>query len=67
MIHFTYLFMLFFSAGLKSLYNEKILPLEEQYLFHELCMPKLQNPDFDAKPTVLLIGQYSTGKTTFIK
>jgi septin family protein len=25
------------------------------------------NSDFDAKPTVMLLGQYSTGKTTFIK
>jgi septin family protein len=23
--------------------------------------------DFDAKPMVMLLGQYSTGKTTFIK
>jgi EH domain-containing protein 1 len=23
--------------------------------------------DFDAKPSVMLLGQYSTGKTTFIK
>lgn len=23
--------------------------------------------DFDAKPSVLLLGQYSTGKTTFVK
>jgi EH domain-containing protein 1 len=23
--------------------------------------------DFDAKPQVMLLGQYSTGKTTFIK
>jgi len=25
------------------------------------------NSDFDAKPMILLLGQYSTGKTTFIK
>lgn len=25
------------------------------------------NSDFDAKPMVMLLGQYSTGKTTFIK
>ena len=24
-------------------------------------------PDFDAKPMVLLVGQYSVGKTTFIR
>jgi EH domain-containing protein 1 len=25
------------------------------------------DPDFDAKPMILLVGQYSTGKTTFIR
>ncbi|GMN51665.1 hypothetical protein TIFTF001_020808 [Ficus carica] len=28
---------------------------------------KMTNSDFDAKPMVMLLGQYSTGKTTFIK
>ncbi|CAH8328824.1 unnamed protein product [Eruca vesicaria subsp. sativa] len=28
---------------------------------------KKTNSDFDAKPIVMLLGQYSTGKTTFIK
>ncbi|KAG0468362.1 hypothetical protein HPP92_017690 [Vanilla planifolia] len=28
---------------------------------------KKTNSDFDAKPMVMLLGQYSTGKTTFIK
>ena len=27
----------------------------------------LEDPDFDGKPLVMLIGQYSTGKTTFIR
>lgn len=27
----------------------------------------LEDPDFDAKPMILLVGQYSTGKTTFIR
>lgn len=27
----------------------------------------LDDPDFDAKPMILLVGQYSTGKTTFIR
>lgn len=30
-----------------------------------LCLQT--NSDFDAKPMVMLLGQYSTGKTTFIK
>jgi len=27
----------------------------------------MDDADFDAKPMILLVGQYSTGKTTFIK
>ncbi|CAG2118529.1 unnamed protein product, partial [Medioppia subpectinata] len=53
--------------GLKRIYKSKILPLEEHYLFHEFHSPPLEDADFDAKPMVLLVGQYSTGKTTFIK
>lgn len=33
-----------------------------------LCRsPLLSEGDFEAKPSVLLLGQYSTGKSTFIK
>ena len=53
--------------GLKKLYKTKLLPLEEAYMFHDFHSPKLDDPDFDAKPMILLIGQYSTGKTTFIR
>ncbi|XP_046669543.1 EH domain-containing protein 3 isoform X4 [Homalodisca vitripennis] len=53
--------------GLKKIYRTKLLPLEEAYQFHDFHSPKLEDPDFDAKPMILLVGQYSTGKTTFIK
>lgn len=53
--------------GLKKIYKLKILPLEEHYLFHEFHSPPLNDADFEAKPMILLVGQYSTGKTTFIK
>jgi hypothetical protein len=53
--------------GLKSIYKQKLLPLESYYQFHEFHSPKLEDPDFDARPMILLVGQYSTGKTTFIK
>lgn len=53
--------------GLKRLYRQKILPLEEHYMFHDFHSPPLEDADFDAKPMILLVGQYSTGKTTFIK
>lgn len=52
---------------LKKIYRSKLLPLEEHYQFHDYHSPKLEDPDFDAKPMILLVGQYSTGKTTFIR
>ncbi|KAG8223904.1 hypothetical protein J437_LFUL001984 [Ladona fulva] len=53
--------------GLKQIYKTKLLPLEQHYLFHDFHSPQLDDPDFDAKPMILLVGQYSTGKTTFIR
>lgn len=53
--------------GLKDIYKRKLLPLEEHYLFHEFHSPPLNDADFEAKPMILLVGQYSTGKTTFIR
>lgn len=53
--------------GLKKIYKSKILPLEEHYLFHDFHSPPLDDPDFESKPMILLVGQYSTGKTTFIR
>ncbi|CAH1402016.1 unnamed protein product [Nezara viridula] len=53
--------------GLKRIYKQKLLPLELAYQFHDFHSPQLDEPDFDAKPMILLVGQYSTGKTTFIK
>ncbi|KAM6965043.1 EH domain-containing protein 3 [Aplochiton taeniatus] len=55
------------SEGLKKLYRTKLLPLEEHYRFHEFHSPALEDADFDNKPMVLLVGQYSTGKTSFIR
>ncbi|KAL1131445.1 hypothetical protein AAG570_011062 [Ranatra chinensis] len=53
--------------GLKDVYRNKLLPLEESYYFHEFHSPRLTDGDFDAKPMVLFIGQYSTGKTSLIR
>ena len=53
--------------GLKKVYKTKILPLEQNYFFHDFHSPALDDPDFDARPMILLVGQYSTGKTTFIR
>ncbi|EIE18740.1 hypothetical protein COCSUDRAFT_38543 [Coccomyxa subellipsoidea C-169] len=53
--------------GLKLIYFTKIRPLEEMYKFGAFFSSYLNESDFYAKPSVLLLGQYSTGKTTFIK
>ncbi|KAG9159983.1 hypothetical protein Leryth_005719 [Lithospermum erythrorhizon] len=53
--------------GLKKLYLQNLKPLEVTYHFNDFVTPLLTNSDFDAKPMVMLLGQYSTGKTTFIK
>ena len=45
----------------------QIRPLEEAYKFGNFFSSLLTESDFEAKPSVLLLGQYSTGKTTFIK
>eukprot|EP00730_Choanoeca_flexa_P016533 TRINITY_DN7837_c0_g1_i3.p1 TRINITY_DN7837_c0_g1~~TRINITY_DN7837_c0_g1_i3.p1 ORF type:complete len:581 (+),score=161.90 TRINITY_DN7837_c0_g1_i3:79-1821(+) len=59
----------FFSAvdGLKKLYKERIKPVEEMYKFRAMNSAELTDADFDAKPQVLLLGQYSVGKTSFIQ
>ena len=53
--------------SLKRAYRLRLLPLEEAYEFGAFHSPPLSDADFDAKPMVLLVGQYSTGKTTFIR
>lgn len=53
--------------GLKQAYTNKLLPLEKHFLFHKFHSPQLNTADFDSVPLVLIIGQYSTGKTSFIK
>ena len=53
--------------GLKRLYNSKIRPLEQAYNYEYFHSPLLEKSDFDAAPIVLLLGQYSVGKTSFIR
>ena len=55
------------GQGLKEIYKKALLPLEKEYKYHEIHSPMLEEPDFEGKPLVMLIGQYSTGKTTFIR
>jgi EH domain-containing protein 1 len=53
--------------GLKRLYRKKIRPLEISSKYGHFHSPPLSPSDFDAKPMVLLLGQYSVGKTSFIR
>ncbi|KAF1326512.1 Eh domain-containing protein 4, partial [Globisporangium splendens] len=53
--------------GLKKLYSTKLKPLEKKYDYDDFHSPLLSDADFDAKPQVLMIGQYSVGKTSFIE
>lgn len=55
------------TEGLRRLYRAKLLPVEEFYRFHDFHSPALEAADFETKPMVLVAGQYSTGKTTFIR
>ena len=53
--------------GLKNIYKSKVLPVEELYKYADFHSPTLLDSDIESKPMVLLVGQYSTGKTTFIR
>jgi len=53
--------------ALKKMYKNKLLPFEQRYNFQDFASPSLKDAYFDSKPFVLLIGQYSVGKTTFIR
>ncbi|KAK3242065.1 hypothetical protein CYMTET_48225 [Cymbomonas tetramitiformis] len=53
--------------ALAALYKMKVKPLEETSFFDRFHSSLLAESEFTSNPQVLLIGQYSTGKTTFIK
>lgn len=54
-------------SAMEEMYSSKIRPLEKKFLFDQFHSPLLRSSDFRAKPMVLLLGQYSVGKTTFIE
>lgn len=56
------------SSKLKALYAKSVLPAEKAYRYDYFFeSPLLSDVEFDSKPQVLLIGQYSVGKTSFIR
>jgi len=54
-------------SQLKNCYMQKILPIEQRFLFEVFHSLPLKRSNFEAKPMVMLMGQYSVGKTTFIE
>ncbi|RKP23691.1 P-loop containing nucleoside triphosphate hydrolase protein [Syncephalis pseudoplumigaleata] len=54
-------------SELYAVYRKKIRPLEVNYHFEGFHSAPLSQKDIEAKPMVLLLGQYSVGKTTFIQ
>lgn len=55
------------GLGMQRLYEEKLLPLEKDSHFHQFHQPEVPNAFFTSQPMILTVGQYSTGKTTFIQ
>jgi len=53
--------------ALKRIYKAKIKPVEDAFRFSSFYQSELSDGDFFAKPMVLMIGQYSVGKTSFIR
>merc|ERR1719161_902218 len=52
---------------LKTLYLKQIKPVERASFFSDIHLAPMTESEIEARPQVLLIGQYSTGKTSFIK
>lgn len=54
-------------AALDRVYSKKIRPIEEAFSFDRFYSPCLSTAEIRSKPIVLLLGQYSTGKTSLIE
>ena len=50
-----------------QLYADTVLPLEQKAGFTHFYGPPVTMEEFEARPQVLLLGQYSTGKTSMVK
>ena len=58
-------------STLSNLHSTKVIHLEKLFAFNDFYAPILggecSESEFMIKPTILLLGAYSTGKTTFIR
>lgn len=50
------------TKELKNVYYNTVLPIEKEYLYHKFYSSEILESEMDSKPTILLVGQYSTGK-----
>jgi len=50
-----------------KIYAETVLPLEQQFFYQHFGAPPISLEEFEARPQVLLLGQYSTGKTSMVQ
>lgn len=55
------------TANLEKLYADKLQPVEREYLYHSFYSSELTASSFTSQPMVLVLGPYSTGKSTFIR
>ena len=49
------------TKELKNVYYNTVLPIEKEYLYHKFYSSEILESEMDSKPTILLVGQYSTG------
>eukprot|EP00930_Biecheleria_cincta_P084489 TRINITY_DN73950_c0_g1_i1.p1 TRINITY_DN73950_c0_g1~~TRINITY_DN73950_c0_g1_i1.p1 ORF type:complete len:453 (-),score=57.71 TRINITY_DN73950_c0_g1_i1:197-1519(-) len=52
---------------MRQLYKTGMLPVEQRHLFSEYHSAPLPDAHFDTQPIVLMLGQHSAGKTTFLR
>ncbi|CAJ1350239.1 unnamed protein product [Effrenium voratum] len=50
-----------------GIYEHTVLPMERQSFYEHFGAPPISLEEFEARPQVLLLGQYSTGKTSMVK
>merc|ERR1719158_1764070 len=55
------------SHFLATSYAQNVKPLEKAYMYGELYDKSYKEAEFTARPMILTLGQYSTGKSSFIR
>lgn len=51
---------------LKKIYETAVKPLEMTYKYHDISNRHLSDAELFGTPLILMLGPYSTGKSTFI-